>query len=928
MLGFKICFTHPWLLLLLIPAALLTFVPYFRINKRYRRTRNRIISLVLHSVVMVLVISLLSGFHIKYYEPNKENEMIVLVDVSDTEALSAERRDAFVEGVIGECAYENIRVGVVTFGFDQVYAVPLTYDYEQAFDAYATAFLPDTSATNIVGAMEYAASLFNYPKTGKIVLVTDAKETDGEVITSIAKISSMGISVDAAYLSSSYGASDAQITGIVTPEQHVELGTNCDIVVELRSDNAVEATLKLYDNGALNQAIGEYEVSLQRGDQSVVLKHAFEDEGLHEIRCELQIKESDGVKNNNEYCTYYNLKVYDKILIIESQANTSGALIDLLNADGKYTIPPPVCVTSDSFPKTLDELRAYDQIIMNNIANSDLPEGFDRNLKSYVQDYGGGLFTVGGSDKDGKAHAYNKTDMYGTPYQSILPIQATSYTPPIGVMFVLDGSGSMMATNDYGTTFFDSAKVGAAACVEDLLVERDYVGVMTLDSDYSMVLEMTPATQKSYIKEKIVNIKTTSGNTVFSNAIRMAGETLRALKEVSKRHIVVISDGITESENTYMPYIKDFYASDGITFSVVGVNMTDVSRAAMEKATEAGGGRLYEVNTTKQLIDSMMDDLAVPKVEDVNGETFTPIVYDDTSLLVQGLERGEGVERNRLTVSLGGFYGGRIKEGADLILVGEYEVPVYAQWKFGKGMVGSFMCDAQKIWSKEFMDDENGKTFLRRIVHNLMPMTDIRPNDITVNLMEDNYTNTLSVFPKLKDGETVKGELVQITENGEKSVSLNQVTGKDETATFFVEECLSAANKFSRCKFIVKESGVYEIRLTKYDKDGKQVGNTFVVYKTFAYSKEYDTANEYTEEDLIALLTSITQKSEGEVLTDLEDTAAVLVGFVTKLERVFDPRLSFMILAIVLFLLDIAVCKFKFKWIHEIIRERKMHGKQ
>ena len=36
-----------------------------------------------------------------------------------------------------------------------------------------------------------------------------------------------------------------------------------------------------------------------------------------------------------------------------------------------------------------------------------------------------------------------------------------------------------------------------------------------------------------------------------------------------------------------------------------------------------------------------------------------------------------------------------------------------------------------------------------------------------------------------------------------------------------------------------------------------------------------------------------------------------------------DPRIAFMIALIALFLLDIAVRKFKWKWIHEIIRDKK-----
>jgi len=115
-------------------------------------------------------------------------------------------------------------------------------------------------------------------------------------------------------------------------------------------------------------------------------------------------------------------------------------------------------------------------------------------MESYVQDYGGGLFTTGGSDTNGKAHAYNKLDMYGSIYQEMLPVQVFNYTPPIGVMLVIDSSGSMLDTNDYGTSFFESAKAGALACL-DVLYDRDYVGIMTFDTNQATILELTPRTQ-------------------------------------------------------------------------------------------------------------------------------------------------------------------------------------------------------------------------------------------------------------------------------------------------------------------------------------------------------------------------------------------------------------------------------------------------
>ena len=95
MTNFRINYSHPWLLLLIIPAILLTLWPYLRINKKYRRTRNRVISVTLHIIAMVLAVNLLAGITFSYEIPNKENEVILLVDVSDSNGEEAEKKNEF-----------------------------------------------------------------------------------------------------------------------------------------------------------------------------------------------------------------------------------------------------------------------------------------------------------------------------------------------------------------------------------------------------------------------------------------------------------------------------------------------------------------------------------------------------------------------------------------------------------------------------------------------------------------------------------------------------------------------------------------------------------------------------------------------------------------------------------------------------------------
>ena len=67
-------------------------------------------------------------------------------------------------------------------------------------------------------------------------------------------------------------------------------------------------------------------------------------------------------------------------------------------------------------------------------------------------------------------------------------------------------------------------------------------------------------------------------------------------------------------------------------------------------------------------------------------------------------------------------------------------------------------------------------------------------------------------------------------------------------------------------------------------------------------------------------MVELAEDGEGLVITEARE---VLENALKYLHKVIDPRILFMIISLVAFLLDVAVRKFKFKWPHEIIRDRK-----
>ena len=122
---------------------------------------------------------------------------------------------------------------------------------------------------------------------------------------------------------------------------------------------------------------------------------------------------------------------------------------------------------------------------------------------------------------------------------------------------------------------------------------------------------------------------------------------------------------------------------------------------------------------------------------------------------------------------------------------------------------------------------------------------------------------------------------------------------------------------YSRMIFVIKTPGVHQIITKKLSADGTVISET-QIYRDFSYSLEYNPFND--PEAAEALAAKLAEDGKGFVLNDPQE----VFENAAKVRHIhIDPRIIFMIIAIVLFLLDIAVRKFKWKWMHEIVRESR-----
>ena len=953
MTDFQISFERAWFLLALIPALALTSYTYFRLAKKFRRTRNRVISVTLHILITIMATCLLAGLTFKYNVKNDGNNVLFVVDMSDTIADVGKTRDEFVEDTIRDCNENGYKVGVVTFGYNQIYAAPISGNASEVIDQFVNAPKPDTTATDIAGALTYAKNIvidgFD-PATSKIVLVTDGRETEGNAVSVIRSIVSTGIKVNTVYVDREYKVennqivedSEIQVVDIILPERHIDINEDFEVKVAFKAKQPMNATVEFYDNG--EKVYTQENVNFAAGDQEVKVPLKYEMQGLHELECKVIVTKENGdrVVNNNKFCTYHMVESYNKVLILESENGKSKNLEELLSADDQFNVTVVGINDLENLPKTVDELRQYDQVIMNNIANSDLPLATKDNglandyidiLYSYVSDFGGNMLTVGGLNEAGdKPHAYNKADMAATKYQEMLPVQVVDYKPPIATYIIVDVSGSM-------TGVLDDAIEGARSIARNALDEKDYIAIEVLGDTYKTLLPLTSAIHRSEIEAAIDKIKETDAgaSTNYAPAIERAGKALTAMTNVEKKHIVIVSDGMPGDPDEYPSKVKHYNENFGITLTVVVVGGTSTSSQQVAEAIKGYGECVSaEAQDLTRIMRENVGQLKVPQLEE-DPEGFNPKIsaanspiFKDIELAPPATGEGEGEAEptgqvNQFPVKIYGYFGVKPRNHEDMILSSKYGVPLYSQWRFGKGSVGSFMCDLDGTWSRDLLADEKGKKLITNIAKNLMPIENIRPLEMNVSLSEDNYTNRLSITTNFEIGETIKAEIQKV--GSDEVISLNEMVSSDispeelSALKCYVTSNLSEDSAYSKATFVVKDSGTYKLTILKVDQGGSEIARV-ELFKTFSYSAEYDEFL-YNVADLKDNLSTLAARGGGSLVEDNSNPVEIMEGFISKLPREFDPRYIFATLAILMFLLDIIVRKFKFKWPHEIIRDRK-----
>ncbi|HTK44903.1 MAG TPA: VWA domain-containing protein [Patescibacteria group bacterium] len=687
-------FEAPIWLLLLIPALVITFVPYLAARRRVGAKRRRA-ALAIRTVILSALVLALSG--VQLVLPVDRLATVFVVDLSDSIGESG-REDAlaFMRETL-DVMPEGDQAGIVAFGKDAL--VERLPEELRAIDRLRST--PVKAATDIGGALRLAAALFPDAAQKRIVLISDGNDTTGRGQREAAFAAARGIQVETRVVGL-VDRDEVLVDRLATPST-ARLGEEIEAVAEISSSVAQPATVRLFADGGLVETV---RVDLKEGSNRVVFRVKPTEPGFHTFRAVVEAAH-DTFSQNDRADSNTIVKGEPRTLVLAGNEAIAVELVKALRTEGQLVDS----VVPEALPTDFSSLLTYDSIVVVDVPRLRFTDKQLLALQTYVRDLGRGLVMVGGPDAYG-AGGYTKT-----PMEETLPVDMgvrnRQKEPDIALVVVIDKSGSMDAChcNSFnggmggggqlqGVRKVDIGKeaiLRAAAA----LTARDELGVVAFDESAHWVVQTTPLGDIGDLQGQIAGINPLGTTNIYSGL----DQAVQSLEKTTatRRHIILLTDGWSRS-GEYDQILQRMKAA-GITLSTVGAG--GGANPFLEQLAKQGGGRFYAAQNVASIPDIFLKETQQVAGQQIVEEPFFPI-QTSTSPILRGLESG--------LPKLLGYNGTTIKSAAQQVLVSARDDPILAQWQYGLGRAVAWTSDSTGRWARNWVGWNGFGRFFSQLV--------------------------------------------------------------------------------------------------------------------------------------------------------------------------------------------------------------------
>ncbi len=745
----NISFDNPYLLLLAIPLALAVIIPFLICRSKDNRGVAWTLSLTAHLVIILLATLALAG--LSSVTVLTKTTVYVVADVSHSSAQSLDEIDDYI-AEIKKNLPENTSLGVICFGKNSVVLTPAGRSIKSVKEADV-----DSSATNIVAALEYTETLFEPDTIKRIVLITDGNDTTPQnqnnknLAGTVERMTESGIKIDAIFLDNNLTEADSEVQLMdVEFSDSTYAGHENEAKFLIQSSRQNEARLTLYRrelaaDGTSDkkfEEIGKTVITADQGLTTVRMSLPCDTAGSFEYKATVTVSKDLSDKNNTRL---FRQTVIDstRILLVTGRAGD----VSLLEAfyGGNATIDSYVIGGGNSYaPFTLEDLIVYDEFIISNldVRNIRNANAFLDSLDIAVSQYGKTLTALG------NLHLQtNSEDRLFQKLEGLLPVNYGS-TNRDGRMYtiVLDISHSMFSAGK-----FTIAK-NTAIQLLSVLEADDYACLVTFSGD--AVRAWGPKQMKEGKDDlvKLISGLETEHGTDIGLGLQAA---LNAVTELNlaENHVMVISDGVIHTSviDDTVEASKKLYDT-GATVSTVHTYIFsdgETGGAALRRIASAGeGGNYFYIQRPEDV-----NQVVFGKIADEMGEAIieknAPVNinrYRDD--IVSGISSFPAVSGYVLSVEK---YDATVPLTITHVRANGYQetIPLYAYRSHGNGRIAAFTSCLTDKWTASWSDSLKSSFMTNLIVSNT-PQTRIdRP--FTLKIERSEYNAYIEIVPSLLD---------------------------------------------------------------------------------------------------------------------------------------------------------------------------------
>lgn len=612
---------------------------------------------------------------------------------------------------------------------------------------------PRAAATNISGALEFAAALLPSDQPGRIVLLTDGQYTDGvHPVATASSLAERGVEVDVLPLRETPGE-EASLVSVSLPKS-VREGEVFDLPVDVQAGVETPATLRLYQNNLL---VSTSTTQLISGSNRIVFPNIRADGRLATYEVQL-VAAKDTLTENNRHRAATAHAGAARILVIDRAPVQAEPLAKAWRDAGfEVEVRPPV-----GFPSRMEDLEAFDLIVFSDAPALDFRDDQFVLLQGWVRDFGGAFLMLGGEGSFG-AGAY-----FRTPVAAMLPVrierEEREETPVVALLVILDRSGSMSAPAGEQTKM-DLANEGAALAME-ILQAKDLFGVFAVDTKVQDVLSLGRISDRAGAVRRIAGITSGGGGIYIYTSLAEAYPALRDAKARIK-HIILFSDAADAEEKTSgeMGNKKDGGGSaldlatamlaNRITLSVVALGTEqDQDTTFLRQLAAQGGGRFYLTADATTLPRLFTIETMRAAESSLKEDAFSARPILTGSPVLDGLDWAASPLLLGLNVT-------KLKPGAEQLLTNEQDDPLLATWRYGLGQVAAFTSDAKARWASEWLAWPGFGKFWTQTARQLVRAGDRK--DLSVRIREEDGLIVVEAEGISEKGDFRNGLTVSVT---------------------------------------------------------------------------------------------------------------------------------------------------------------------